>query len=137
MIPELFVTPTPLIKYAAPGTPVIVYALAAALNVMPPNEMNTELLESFTVVCVESPNDATSVNPFGTVLGDQLFAFNQSLEVGDVDHVALPARPVCVRGGNSSTAADAAVKVSRETARRRRRRMQWMLMRIRLSECVV
>src|SRR4051794_34457405 len=88
MMPELFVTPTPRRMYAAPGTPVMVNALAPALKVIPFNVTKTEVVESFTVVCVEMPNDAVSFEFCGTVFGDQLLTLNHSLETGVADQVA-------------------------------------------------
>src|SRR5437867_2656273 len=90
-IPELFVMPAPLMVNVGevPGTFMIVNALAPGLNTMP---LSSALNAMKGRVLLEDANVAVSAGPFGTVVGVQLVAVNQSPVAGLAFHVALPAK---------------------------------------------
>ena len=99
VIPELFVTPVPLIvrnlvNEESEAT-VIVNALAPALKTMPLTSIEDDNRPPTSVI-LETPNVAVSAGPLGTVLGVQFVASNQSVLVGLRFHVALPAWAVCI-----------------------------------------
>ena len=90
-IPELFVMPAPLMVNVGevPSAFMIVNALAPGLNTMP---LSSALNAMKGRVLLEEANVAVSAGPFGTVVGVQLVAVNQSPVAGLAFQVALPAK---------------------------------------------
>src|SRR5438876_8372399 len=90
-ITELFVMPAPLMVNVGefPSAFMIVNALAPGLNTMP---LSSALNAMKGRVLLEDANVAVSAGPFGTVVGVQLVAVNQSPVAGLAFHVALPAK---------------------------------------------
>ena len=87
-VPEVFVTPAPLIVKANPGETVTVKALAPGLKIMLSSSIS---LDNATPEILESAKVATSLGPLGTVAGVQLAAVFQSLLIGFRFQVALSA----------------------------------------------
>ncbi len=87
-MPELLVTPAPLIVNVTEGLAVIVKALAPELNTMP---LTSVLAEAETLVVLEVAKVAVSDEPLGTVAGVQLLAVSHSPVAGLVFQVAVPA----------------------------------------------
>ena len=87
-MPELLLTPAPVIENNVLALAVIVKALAPALNTIP---LTSVTADTKGLVAFEVPNVAVSNGPLGTVIGLQLLAVFQS-PVGRLSfHVALPA----------------------------------------------
>jgi hypothetical protein len=97
MVPELFVTPVPLIVRnlvnEEPDATVIVNALAPALNTIRLTSIEDDKTPPTSVI-LETPNVAVSAGPLGTVLGVQFVASNQSPLAGLRFQVALAANAV-------------------------------------------
>jgi hypothetical protein len=89
VMPELFVIPLPLSVNANRGSVVIVKALAPELNMI---ALTSTLGNTSTLVRLLPAKVATSLGPFGTVIGTQLALLPHVLDGGLADHVALAAR---------------------------------------------
>src|SRR6266568_6891639 len=98
---EALVIPDPLRMSGTPGSALMLNEFAPELKLSP---LISVRADTATCVTLDMAKLAMSDGPFGTVCGIQFAAVFQSLFVGFLSQVALPANEGCCTARNSSAA---------------------------------